>query len=83
MQQSNPFARDKDVFEPLLIKERVLMAGFALTAVAGCFAPVMWPHQNNSVKLIQQIYGLFSGACFTAAALVRNKRTNLSSNRGC
>ena len=50
------------------------MAGFALTAVAGCFAPVMWPHQNNSVKLIQQIYGLFSGACFTAAALVRKQK---------
>jgi hypothetical protein len=71
---SNPFARDKDVYAPLLMKERALMAGFALTAVAGCFSPVLWPSQNNSVKLIQMIYGLFSGGCFTTAALVRQQK---------
>jgi hypothetical protein len=71
---ANPFARDKDLFAPLLIRERILMGLFATTAVVGCFAPVMWSSQKNEVKLLQQIYGLFAGTCFTAAAYHRKQK---------
>jgi hypothetical protein len=74
MIHQNPFARDKDIFAPVLIKERLLVGLFAATACAGTFSPVLWPYQNNSVKLIQQLYGLFSAVSFTVSAYTRKQK---------
>jgi len=71
---NNPFSRDKDVYAPLLLKERMLMGLFAATAITGTFSPVIWSNQPNPSKLIQQLWGLFASGCFTAAAYTRKQK---------
>ena len=53
------------------------MAGFAAGAIVGMFSPVLWPSQNNDTKLLQMLYGLSSGVCFTFAALVRQQKEKI------
>ena len=53
------------------------MAGFAAGAIVGMFAPVLWPSQNNDTKLLQMLYGISSGVCFTFAALVRQQKEKI------
>ncbi|WP_375511788.1 hypothetical protein [uncultured Nostoc sp.] len=74
MQHSNIFTKGKELYAPLLIKERLLMGMFAATAIAGTFTPVIFPNQPNPSKLIQQIWGLFASGCFTAAAYTRKQK---------
>lgn len=66
MQLTNPFATLRDSFEPLIKSERLLLGLFAATAIAGTTAPVLWSQQPKEVKLIENIWGLFSSVCFTA-----------------
>jgi hypothetical protein len=66
VQLTNPFATLRDSFEPLIKSERLLLGLFAATAIAGTTAPVLWSQQPKEVKLIENIWGLFSSACFTA-----------------
>jgi hypothetical protein len=73
-QHDNPFAQNKDLYAPLLMKERWLMGLFAATAAIATFSPVMFNQQPNSSKLLQQIWGLFAGGCFTAAAYTRKQK---------
>lgn len=75
LHHNNPFSRDKEIFSPLMTAERFMMGMFAATAIAGTFSPVVFaPNLNNEVKLIQQLFGLFSGACFTAEAYRRKHK---------
>ena len=75
LHHNNPFSRDKEIFSPLMTAERFMMGMFAATAIAGTFSPVVFaPSLNNEVKLIQQLFGLFSGACFTAEAYRRKHK---------
>lgn len=72
---SNPFSKDKDIYSKLINVERVLMGTLAATAIAGTFTPVIFaPNLNSEVKLIQQLLGLFSGACFTAEVYRRKHK---------
>ena len=72
---SNPFSKDKDIYSKLINVERVLMGTLAATAIVGTFTPVVFaPNLNSEVKLIQQLLGLFSGACFTAEAYRRKHK---------
>lgn len=73
--RDNPFSIDKDIYSKLINVERFLMGTLAATAIAGTFTPVVFaPNLNNEVKLIQQLLGLFSGACFTAEAYRRKHK---------
>ncbi|MDZ7966203.1 MAG: hypothetical protein RM368_14695 [Nostoc sp. DedSLP03] len=74
MQHNNIFTKGKELYAPLLIKERLLMGMFAATAIAGTFTPVILPNQPNPSKLIQQLWGLFASGCFTAAAYTRKQK---------
>nr|MCE2721477.1 ATP-binding protein [Anabaena sp. 49628_E55] len=72
--RETPFTKDRDNFLPLMMTERLLMGTLAITAIAGTFSPVLFSYQNNSVKLVQQIFGLFSGICFTGESYRRKQK---------
>lgn len=75
LHRDNPFSRGKDEFSPLMVREQFLMGMFATTAIAGMFTPVLFaPNLNNPTKLIMQLFGYFSGACFTAEAYRRKHK---------
>ncbi|MFM6834814.1 MAG: hypothetical protein ACKPKK_12465 [Dolichospermum sp.] len=71
---TNPFAVQKQVFEPLINAERWLMTALATGALAGTFLPVMFPMQIPEVKLIENIAGLVSGGMFTISAFLRSQK---------
>lgn len=75
LHRDNPFSRGKDEFSPLIVREQFLMGMFATTAIAGMFTPVLFaPNLNNPAKLTMQLFGYFSGACFTAEAYRRKHK---------
>ena len=74
MQASNPFAQQKNSFEPLINSERILLGSLGIAAAIGTVLPILWPNQIKEVKLIENIAGLSFGACFTAECFRRQRK---------
>lgn len=74
MQSSNPFAQQKNSFEPLINSERILLGSLGIAAAIGTVLPILWPNQIKEVKLIENIAGLSFGACFTAECFRRQRK---------
>ncbi len=74
LQSSNPFAQHKNIFEPLITSERILLGALGIAAAAGTILPIVWPNQIKEVKLIENIAGLSFGACFSAECFRRERK---------
>jgi hypothetical protein len=74
LQSTNPFAHQKNSFEPLITSERILLGALGIAAAVGTILPILWPNQIKEVKLIENIAGLSFGACFTAECFRRQRK---------
>lgn len=74
LQSSNPFAQERNNFEPLITSERILLGALGIAAAVGTVLPILWPNQIKEVKLIENIAGLSFGACFTAECFRRQRK---------
>lgn len=74
MQSANPFAQQKNSFEPLITSERILLGALGIAAAVGTVLPILWPNQIKEVKLIENIAGLSFATCFTAECFRRQRK---------
>jgi hypothetical protein len=74
LQSTNPFAHQKNCFEPLITSERILLGALGIAAAAGTVLPILWPNQIKEVKLIENIAGLSFATCFTAECFRRQRK---------
>lgn len=61
----------RDYFHPKIIKERLLLGGFAAIAAACTFVPVLNPQQPTISKTILLLFGLSNGVCLSAGLYFR------------
>ena len=74
LQSSNPFAQERNNFEPLITSERILLGALGIAASIGTVLPILWPNQIKEVKLIENIAGLSFATCFTAECFRRQRK---------
>ena len=74
LQSSNPFAQERNNFEPLITSERILLGALGIAASIGTVLPILWPNQLKEVKLIENIAGLSFASCFTAECFRRQRK---------
>lgn len=74
LQSTDPFARQKNSFEPLITSERILLGTLGIAAAVGTILPILWPNQIKEVKLIENIAGLSFGSCFTVECFRRQRK---------
>ena len=74
LQSSNPFAQERNNFEPLITSERILLGALGIAASIGTILPILWPNQIKEVKLIENIAGLSFATCFTAECFRRQRK---------
>lgn len=74
LQSTNPFAHQKNCFEPLITSERILLGALGIAAAVGTVLPILWPNQIKEVKLIENIAGLSFATCFTAECFRRQRK---------
>lgn len=74
LQSSNPFAQERNNFEPLITSERILLGALGIAASIGTILPILWPNQIKEVKLIENIAGLSFATCFTTECFRRQRK---------